>query len=121
MLAAFQAAKRPVVLIGTDCPVLAPADLHEAATALCDGTDVVMAPAEDGGYGLIGARGAFPCLFENIPWSTDKVAALTSERAQHAGLRLRLLRQVWDVDTPADVERLARSNLLKVIGEPGPV
>ena len=116
MLAAFQAATGPLVLIGTDCPVLSQADLREAAAALRNGSDVVMAPAEDGGYGLIAACRPFPCLFEDMPWSTERVAALTSERARRAGLRLTLLRDVWDVDTPLDLDRLFQSGLSNVAG-----
>ena len=86
MLAAFQAVGRPLVLIGTDCPVLTPADLRNAAAALQNGADVAMAPAEDGGYGLIVGCRAFPHLFVNMPWSTDGVAALTADRAHEFGL-----------------------------------
>src|SRR3954447_20903776 len=112
MLAAFQAVGRPLVLIGTDCPGLTPADLRNAAAALQNGADVAMAPAEDGGYGLIAGCRAFPHLFVNMPWSTDGVAALTADRAHESGLHLTMLRKVWDVDTPADLERLSQSGLL---------
>lgn len=113
MLAAFAADPgRPLVLIGTDCPVLGPGDLVEAASALAGGADLVLAPAEDGGYGLIGLRGPAPFLFSDMPWSTDRVAALTLERAWAANLRIVLLPPVWDVDTPADYRRLVASRLL---------
>jgi uncharacterized protein len=109
MLAAFEAAARPLVLIGTDCPSLVSDDLRAAAGALAGGADVAIAPAEDGGYGLIAAQRPLPMLFEAMPWSTAAVAALTRERAAAAGLRLEELRTVWDVDTPADYERLRRT------------
>ena len=112
MLAAFQAVGRPLVLIGTDCPVLTPADLRNAAAALQNEADVAMAPAEDGGYGLIAACRAFPHLFVDMPWSRDGVAALTADRAHESDLHLTMLRKVWDVDTPADLERLFQSGLL---------
>lgn len=112
MLAAFEAAGRPLVLIGTDCPVLTAADLRAAAAALGGRADVAMAPAEDGGYGLIAARRPFPFLFADMPWSTDQVAALTDARARNAGLKLTLLQTIWDVDTPADLERLTSSGLM---------
>lgn len=112
MLAAFQAAGRPLVLIGTDCPVLTPADLRDAAAALQNGADVSMAPAKDGGYGLIAACRAFPRLFVDMPWSTDRVAALTADRARESDLRLTAMREVWDVDTPADLQCLSQSGLL---------
>jgi len=114
MLAAFAAAGGPLVLMGTDCPVLTPADLRDAAQALRAGADVVLAPAEDGGYGLIGARAPFPLLFERMPWSTDRVAALTAERARAAGLRPAVLRTIWDVDGPADLRRLEAERLLEL-------
>src|SRR5215218_5030036 len=69
MLAAFQAARhgKALVLIGTDCPILTPRDLSAAAVRLCK-ADVVMAQAEDGGYGLIAARRPIPELFDQMPW-----------------------------------------------------
>jgi rSAM/selenodomain-associated transferase 1 len=112
MLAAFDASGGPVVLIGTDCPILAPQDLAEAASALADGADVAIAPAEDGGYGLIAARRAYAVLFDAMPWSTADVTALTRVRARAAGLRLHELRTVWDVDTAADYERAVNAGLL---------
>jgi rSAM/selenodomain-associated transferase 1 len=115
MLAAFRAAcvGAPLVLIGTDCPVLGPADLREAVAALSR-ADVALAPAEDGGYGLIAARRPIPELFTTMPWGTDRVAALTRERARREGLRLAELRTIWDVDTAADVERLRAADLVAV-------
>lgn len=111
MLRAFADADRPLVLIGADCPCLEPNDLCAAAAAL-EGADVVIAPAEDGGYGLIAAARPMPALFSDMPWSTDQVAALTRARAAAAGLTLHELRPVWDVDVPADYARLAASGLL---------
>jgi uncharacterized protein len=119
MLAAFRASGGPLVLIGTDCPTLTPADLRDAADALRHGADVVLSPAEDGGYGLISALCAYPCLFEAMPWSTAQVARLTAERARSAGLRLKILRKIWDIDTPADLDRLLRSGLLTPEKEAG--
>ncbi len=114
MLAAFLAAPAAggLVLIGTDCPCLSPRDLHDAAAALRGGADVVVAEAEDGGYGLIAARRPLPALFEDVPWGTDRVAAITAARAAAAGLRLAKLRAIWDVDTPMDYRRLLDSDLL---------
>jgi len=115
MLAAFDAAApRPLVLIGTDCPSLGAQDLRDAADALRGGADVAIAPAEDGGYGLIAARRPMPILFRDMPWSTAKVMSLTRERARAAGLTLVESRTIWDVDTPADYERLVASGLLTV-------
>jgi rSAM/selenodomain-associated transferase 1 len=113
MLAAFRAApaEQGLVLIGTDCPILGPSDLRDAA-ALLSHADVVMAPAEDGGYGLVAARRAIPALFEGMPWGTAQVAALTRDRAQAGRLRLAELRTIWDVDTSADLRRLRETDLI---------
>jgi glycosyltransferase A (GT-A) superfamily protein (DUF2064 family) len=73
---------------------------------------VALAPAEDGGYGLIAACRAFPRLFADMPWSTDRVAGLTADRARESDLHLTVLGEVWDVDTPADLQRLSQSGLL---------
>ena len=113
MLACFEAAApKGLVLIGTDCPSLTPQDLRDAARALAGGADAALAPAEDGGYGLIAARRTLPVLFRDMPWSTPWVASLTRERAAAAGLKLAELRPVWDVDTPADYRRLVDEGLL---------
>ena len=114
MLAAFNAAVgKPLVLIGTDCPVLSPGDVRNAA-ALLTGADVVIAPAEDGGYGLIAARRPLPKLFERMPWGTDRIATLTRERALASDIRLAELRSIWDVDTAADFQRLRASDFIDV-------
>ena len=108
MLAAATAAKSPggVLVIGTDCPVLTPALLREAATAL-DGHDAVVFPAEDGGYVLIGMRRPAPELFAGIEWSTGSVMARTRERLAGLGWSWAEPATLWDVDRPADYEHLA--------------
>lgn len=105
MLRAFSAARRPAIIIGTDCPELAPADLRRAARCLRGGYDAVLAPAEDGGYALIGLRKARPEFFEGIDWGGARVYADTVEKL--AGYRWRALRRVWDVDRPEDLPRLS--------------
>lgn len=102
MRAHFQAAPRePLLLIGTDSPVLAPGHLQEAARALRT-NDAVMIPAEDGGYVLIGMRRPLPAAFEGIDWGTGAVAAQTRERLRAAGATLAELPPLWDVDEPRD-------------------
>jgi uncharacterized protein len=103
---ALSKAKKPAILIGTDCPALTPADLRRAVRWLRGGTEVVLAPAEDGGYALIGARRISFSIFEGIAWGGENVYAETAKRLDRAGYRWRALRQVWDVDRPEDLERL---------------
>jgi rSAM/selenodomain-associated transferase 1 len=95
------------VAIGTDTPTLPTACLHAACTALRDGTaDVVLGPAEDGGYYLIGLRQPVPDLFRDMPWSTAAVLAETVARAGRLGLAVRMLPTWFDVDRPGDLARL---------------
>jgi len=97
---------RRAILVGSDCPSLTPTDLRRAARWLQGGADVVLAPAEDGGYALIGARRIAPQVFAGVPWGSAEVLAQTEANLRRARLDFRLLRTVWDVDRPADLERL---------------
>jgi rSAM/selenodomain-associated transferase 1 len=99
------AAATQVILIGTDAPALDAATLRAAAAALED-SGAVLAPAADGGYALIGLRRAAPRLFEHMPWSTDRVLALTRERLAECGLSHAELPAVHDIDEPADLRYL---------------
>ena len=101
------------VLIGSDCPALRPADLRAAARALREGYDAVLAPAEDGGYPLIGLRQVSMSLFEGMLWGSPQVLVQTRCRLQALGWRWQELRTLWDVDRPEDVLRLQRSGLLQ--------
>lgn len=101
------------VLIGSDCPALRPADLRAAARALREGADAVLAPAEDGGYALIGLRRVSRRLFEGIAWGSPTVMAQTRRRLKALRWRWRELRTVWDVDRPEDLPRLNRAGLLR--------
>jgi rSAM/selenodomain-associated transferase 2/rSAM/selenodomain-associated transferase 1 len=95
----------PLLLVGTDCPVLAPAQLRQAARSFVS-HDVVLIPAEDGGYVLIGMRRLVPQAFERIDWSTPQVLVQTRERLRAAGASWLELAPLWDVDEPADWARL---------------
>lgn len=108
MHAAFSAcgAEVPMLLIGTDCPVLTPDHLRRAAQALIDGHDAVFYPAEDGGYVLVGLRRPQRRLFADMTWSTSAVMEDTRARARLLNLRVRELEMLWDVDVPADLARL---------------
>jgi uncharacterized protein len=93
--------------IDSDSPTLPMTYVSEAAKQLEVGSaDVVLGPCEDGGYYLIGLRAPEPALFEDIPWSTDQVLALTVERARDRKLRTHLLPVWFDIDTEPDLRRL---------------
>jgi len=111
MLAAIAAANGPAIAIGTDCPALTPEHLRVAARALADGVDVVIVPVDDGGYGLIGMQRPEPALFAGMAWSTASVMAETRRRLTRLGLSWREPAHLWDVDEPADLERLTRAGL----------
>lgn len=99
----------PVAAIGSDLPTLPLARLDECSRALGAGADVVIGPAADGGYYLLSCRASAlePGLFAGVDWSTPRVLEQTLERCARAGLRVELLAVGRDVDTPADLERLA--------------
>jgi rSAM/selenodomain-associated transferase 1 len=96
------------LLIGTDCPVLDEEYLDDALSRLEGGADVVIGPAEDGGYILIGMRRAEPMLFSDISWSEPEVLATTIERCKEAGLTLQELEQRYDIDTYDDLQRFVQ-------------
>ena len=120
MLAAIEAARTPVLVIGTDCPALSPDHLRKAADILRAGTDAVVIPAEDGGYALIGLRTAEPALFSDMRWSMPSVMAETRRRLERLGMRWQEPVTLWDVDLPADLERLRRAGLHELIPSPNP-
>jgi rSAM/selenodomain-associated transferase 1 len=93
-----------VVIVGSDCPYLHAEDIRTAWAGL-ESCDVVLGPAEDGGYWLIGLRAMQPTLFTEMLWSSDKVLSETIARAKALGLKTFLLRTLSDVDTAEDWER----------------
>jgi uncharacterized protein len=98
---------RAAVLIGSDCPALRADDLRLAARWLRGACDVVLAPAEDGGYALIGAREAPRSVFDRVPWGEASVYRQTVDNLGARAMRWRALRTVWDVDRPEDLHRLS--------------
>ena len=90
------------VLIGSDCPALRPADLRAASRILRAGADAVIAPAEDGGYPLIGLRRVSRRLFDGIPWGGPEVLARTRRRSRHLRWHWRELSNLGHVDRPED-------------------
>ena len=104
------------VVVGSDCPDLGPGVLGEAFAALAD-RDLVLGPARDGGYYLIGLRRPAAGLFEGVGWGTSRVFTQTLERAERLGLEIARLAVLDDIDTPEDLVRfIAR----RCISPPGP-
>ncbi|HVG05276.1 MAG TPA: TIGR04282 family arsenosugar biosynthesis glycosyltransferase [Burkholderiaceae bacterium] len=104
-LASILQSHSPVVVIGSDSPDM-PARLITRAFEILQTSDVVLGPAHDGGYYLIGVRSMQPVLFERIDWSTSVVAQQTRERAIEAGLRVVDLPPWHDLDTVNDLRSL---------------
>jgi hypothetical protein len=88
----------PTVIIGADCPQLTGDHLRRAFAALSD-HDMVIGPATDGGYYLIG--GAIPDA--SIDWGTDRVLQQTLDWAKEHGLSVAMLDELADVDRPEDL------------------
>lgn len=94
-----------VSIIGADCPAITSKHIKQAAACLTD-NDVVLLPAEDGGYVLIAARRTTPSMFDGIDWGTSTVLAQQRDALQRAGLTFVELETLWDVDRPEDLSRL---------------
>ncbi len=98
----FGEGMRRVVLIGTDCPGIRPDHLARAFQVL-ERKDVVLGPAGDGGYYLIGLRQSAHELFEGVPWGTGEVLERTLYAAAARGSKVELLDRLDDVDRPEDI------------------
>lgn len=92
------------VLIGTDCPSLTSNDLKSAANMLESNKDVVLGPAEDGGYYLIGLKKNNIDLFSNIEWGTETVFSKTVSIAESLGLNVGVLTVRNDIDRIEDLK-----------------
>jgi len=99
-----------IIVIGSDSPHIRRSTILQAQQALAS-ADVVLGPAEDGGYYLIAMRESYD-VFSDIPMSTNVVLQLTTEKAQHQGLSVHLLESLFDVDELPELLRLAE--LLRV-------
>lgn len=106
----FSDSVEQVVLIGSDIPGIDAAYLQQAFSLLED-HDLVIGPASDGGYCLIGFQNKTftPVLFEEIPWSTDKVLQLTLEAAVRKRLNVALLPVLSDIDSVDDLRKAIRT------------
>lgn len=107
----FRLGMESVVIVGSDLPDLPSRLLREALDALREREDrVVIGPASDGGYYLIGLNRPQPALFDRIDWSTERALAQTREAAKALGLPVLLLDEWTDVDDAADLSRLMRDS-----------
>jgi rSAM/selenodomain-associated transferase 1 len=95
-------AHRRVILVGSDCPAISPAYLAQA-DAVLERVPVVLGPAEDGGYVLIGARTIYAGVFAGVSWGTGTVYAQTLDNLRAAGLAWESLPPLPDIDRPEDL------------------
>ncbi len=104
---AFEAGAKRVVVVGTDCPSLTSSDLISAFDQL-EEHDIVIGPAQDGGYYLIGLNAECASLFADIDWSTSQVLEQTLNNTRELNLRVHQLRMLPHVDYPEDLLPLRR-------------
>lgn len=97
-----------VALIGSDAPVIDPIYIRQVFSLL-DTKQIVFGPAEDGGYVLVAATQVQPEWFQQIAWGTADVMVQTQLKI--SAQQMVLTQQLWDVDEPADLERLRSSGL----------
>jgi rSAM/selenodomain-associated transferase 2/rSAM/selenodomain-associated transferase 1 len=121
--AAFQDSKGAAVIVGSDIPEIS-ADIIQQAFEGLQKHDLVLGPARDGGYYLIGMNNTIPAqtyprLFEDINWGTGQVLSQTLQRARESGLRFTLLETLADVDCPADLH--IWQEVKKTAAKPSPV
>ena len=90
------------IIIGTDCPEYS-ADYIERAISVLDDKDVVIGPAKDGGYVLIGMKQFYPNLFTHIEWGQSSVLSKTLKKIDEKSLQYQLLPALHDIDIPADL------------------
>lgn len=93
----------PAIVIGSDCPGLTPQHLWAAHDTLAI-EEMVIGPASDGGYYLLGYNSDARFAFEGMPWSTDKVFEETLRRFVAQGIRPAVMPELSDIDTAADLE-----------------
>lgn len=99
---------RYAILIGTDCPATTAENLHTAITALKQGHDCVLRPAQDGGYVLIGLSKPNQFIFQNVNWGSDKVMQTTRESLKRIVWHWHEMDTTWDVDRPEDLKKLSQ-------------
>lgn len=106
---AFEAGFEKVLIIGTDCPLITEEILNEAVSKLSS-SDLVIGPARDGGYYLLGMSRLYAQVFQGINWSTDQVLSQTVAVAQKLGLSVSFLQEFSDIDTLEDLTLFTSQN-----------
>lgn len=99
----FAAGAEKVVIIGSDCLAITPDHLTQAFTAL-NTADIVLGPATDGGYYLLGMKKVQPFLFQDMPWSQPELRQLTEQAILQRGLTFAPLETLTDIDEWSDYE-----------------
>jgi len=100
---AFREHYHQVMIIGADCPALTPRTLADGFAGLRD-HELVLGPAADGGYYLIGLSRPCPELFAGQPWGSDTLLSATIDVARKLDLTFHLLEELADVDRPEDLK-----------------
>jgi rSAM/selenodomain-associated transferase 1 len=101
----FARGEQPVIGIGADVPGIS-ATVIAAAERQLEQAEVVLGPALDGGYYLIGLRAPCDALFQGIPWGSSRVLRATEERCAALGLHVARLDALRDMDTEEDLDAL---------------
>lgn len=119
---AFQEGAGRVVVIGSDCPDIDATVLDDALRSMPK-CDVVIGPAIDGGYYLIGLCGSQPQLFADIDWGGDRVLQQTLDKAERSHLHIHRLKPLSDVDHPEDLIVCQRypESFSELLAERGPL
>jgi len=104
---AFSQYSDAVVMIGTDSPTF-PTQFITQAFEMLSESDAVLGETTDGGFYLIGLRKLKKGIFETVEWSSPKTFEQTRRNAENLGLKLSLLPNWYDVDTPDDLKRLKK-------------
>ena len=121
---AFRDSKKAAVIVGSDIPAIS-ADIIEQAFETLQKNDLVLGPACDGGYYLIGLKNTIPAeiytrLFESVNWGTGEVLSKTLQAARESGLRFIMLESLADVDRPADLHHWQKVKRADAKAAPAP-
>ncbi|ODS23283.1 hypothetical protein AB835_09690 [Candidatus Endobugula sertula] len=102
-----------IVLVGTDCPFIDKVYLLQALSSLNNNHDIVIGPANDGGYVLLGMKQYYSELFTHISWGGEQVLAETLERIKALNVKYHILENLSDIDTMTDLKLLNQKYLPK--------